>query len=382
MPGIVKRKYNAEIARFNKSLKQPLNKIAKVLPYSYDYKDILTLFKELYPCEWDMINQRYRHYTEKDKFLTNIRKKIRYKPALPHKYLLSLPKVKHMLSNGQKKKHQKNFDENHRKELLEKMGNSVENRITKRKTKIQEKKKFMQSIEPIYTKIFVHAYHKKGITQEGKMEIVKELQKYESDDILRFFYKLNDSERNIQIRTMVFHHLQDLGVYVKLRKGFKGKKKSYMLEKIDFDKKPIDLFERIKKDSIQNKKTFDYFISHSYKDTEIVNVVIKKLNKANLHSYCDWMADSDFLKRAYVSQFTKEVIKRRIEQAKKVLFIKTKNTINNAGNILSKWIKMEILYAKTLQKQIECLDLLDDNKTLEIEVDNFVHSKLVEVSNV
>lgn len=156
-----------------------------------------------------------------------------------------------------------------------------------------------------------------------------------------------------------------------------------MLEKIDFDKKPIDLFERIKKeDSIQNKKTFDYFISHSYKDTEIVNVVIKKLNKANLHSYCDWMADTYFLKRTYVSQFTKEVIKRRIEQSKKVLFIKTKNTINNAGNILSKWIKMEILYAKTLQKQIECLDLLDDNKTLEIEVDNFVHSKLVEVSNV
>ena len=67
------------------------------------------------------------------------------------------------------------------------MRNSVEHRIAKRKTKIQEKKQFMQLIEPIYTKIFFHAYHKKGITQEGKMEIVKELQKYESGDILRFF---------------------------------------------------------------------------------------------------------------------------------------------------------------------------------------------------
>lgn len=81
--------------------------------------------------------------------------------------------------------------------------------------------------------MFTHII-KKGITQEGKIEIVKELQKYESDDILRFFYKLNDGERNIQIRTMVFHHLQDLGVYVKLRKGFKGKKEKLYVRKNRF----------------------------------------------------------------------------------------------------------------------------------------------------
>ena len=109
MPGMVKRKYNAEIARFNKSLKQPLNKIAKVLPYNYTYDEFFTLFKELYPYEWDIINQRYKHYVEKDNFLASAQKKKRYKPTLPSKYLLNLPKVKHMLSNGQQKKHQKNL---------------------------------------------------------------------------------------------------------------------------------------------------------------------------------------------------------------------------------------------------------------------------------
>ena len=208
------------------------------------------------------------------------------------------------------------------------------------------------------------------------MEIVKELQKYESDEILRFFYKLNDSERNAQIRIIAFRHLQDLGKYVKVRENFKGKKKSYMLEKIDFDKKPSDLFDRIKQDSIQNKKTFDYFISHSYKDIEIINVLIGKLNKAKLHLYCDWMADSDFLKRAYVSKFTREVLKRRIEQSKRVLFVKTKNTVSDTDNILSRWVKIEILYAKKLRKEIQCLNLYDNDKMFDVEVENFIQSNL------
>ena len=376
MPGKTKRKYDVEIYKFNKSLKQPLNQISKVLPYNYSCKDILALFEELYPYEWDMIKQRYKHYAEKDKFLVGVHKKKRYKPIPPKKYLLNLPKVKYILSNGYKRKHQKNFSASIREELLQTMKEKTKSRMLKRDAKIQEKKKFMQSIEPIYTKIFFHAYHKKGITQEGKMEIVKELQKYESDEILRFFYKLNDSERNTQIRLIAFHHLQDLGIYVKMRKNFKGKKKSYMLEKIDFDKKPSDLFDRIKQDSIQNKKTFDYFISHSYKDTEIINVLIGKLNKAKLHLYCDWMADSDFLKRAYVSKFTREVLKRRIEQSKRVLFVKTKNTVSDTDNILSRWVKIEILYAKKLRKEIQCLNLYDNDKMLDVEVENFIQSNL------
>ena len=149
-----------------------------------------------------------------------------------------------------------------------------------------------------------------------------------------------------------------------------------MLEKIDFDKKPSDLFDRIKQDSIQNKKTFDYFISHSYKDTEIINVLIGKLNKAKLHLYCDWMADSDFLKRAYVSKFTREVLKRRIEQSKRVLFVKTKNTVSDTDNILSRWVKIEILYAKKLRKEIQCLNLYDNDKMLDVEVENFIQSNL------
>ena len=74
----------------------------------------------------------------------------------------------------------------------------------------------------------ISAYHKKGNTIEDKLEIFKEIQKFDCDRATQFFYKLNDSERNNQIRNMAFQHLQNTGHYVKLRKNFKGKKKIYM----------------------------------------------------------------------------------------------------------------------------------------------------------
>ena len=146
MPGKTKRKYDAEICKFNKSLKHSLNQISKVLPYNYSCKDIFVLFEELYPYEWDMIKQRYKHYTEKDKFLVGVHKKKRYKPIPPKKYLLNLPKVKYILSNGYKRKHQKNFNESIREELLQTMKEKTKSGMLKRDAKIQEKKKFMQSI--------------------------------------------------------------------------------------------------------------------------------------------------------------------------------------------------------------------------------------------
>jgi len=116
MPGIVKRKYVGELMRFNKSLKIPLNLIQKILPIDYTKEDILKLFKELYPFEWETINQRYKNYQAKDKHLVKVGKKKRYYPEPPEKYFYNLQKVKHMLSEGMKLKYKNNFDETKQKE--------------------------------------------------------------------------------------------------------------------------------------------------------------------------------------------------------------------------------------------------------------------------
>lgn len=362
MSGRTKRKYMEELIKFNKSLKVPLSTIQSVLPVNYNRNNILNLFKELYTYEWNIIEERYKLYKSKDEFLKKVGKKVRYQPTQPKDYLFELQKVKQMLSQGQRTLHKKNFNEDSRLKKLSELREKSKLRISKINEKAHVAKENMQDIEPIYLDIFIHAYHKKRITTEEKMEIVKELQKYNSEKVLKFFYKLNDSERNTQIRRIAFMHLQSLGKYVRLRKGFKGKQKSYMTERAKFDMKPIDLLERIRNDSIQNKKKFDYFISHSFEDNELVIQIKNQMNRLNLHVYCDWLNDTDFLKRTYASEYTKIVLKKRIEQSSKVLFLRSKNTNDQQNNFFSEWVEMEILYAKKLSKDIECIDLIQDGK--------------------
>ena len=362
MPGKTQRKYIGELIRFNKSLKTPLSKVKSVLPLNYDKYDILNLFKELFPYEWNIIEERYKTYKAKDDFLKKVGKKIRYKPTPPKYYLFELQKVKHMLSQGQKKLHKINFNEINRLKKLNDLREETKTRMLRINKKINLSKEYIQDIEPSYIDIFIQAYHKKGISQEEKMEIVKELQKYDCSKSLEFFQKLNDSEKNNQIRIMAFKHLQALGKYVKLRKGFKGKKKIYMTEKTNFNMKPLDLFERIENDLIQNKKSYDLFISHSFSDNKLVKKIIKYLNKYDLNIYCDWLSDNDFLKRTYAGEYIKMILKKRIEQSDKVLFIKTSNTNDNENNFYSEWVKMEILYAKSIKKPIECINFTENTQ--------------------
>ena len=119
MPGKTQRKYVKELMIFNKSIKKPLDIVKSVLPYEYTYDDILSLFKELYSYEWDIIEKRYEYYLSKDKHLKSVKKKRRYKPTEPNSYLEELQKVKHILSDGQKKLHKINFEENSRLKTLE-----------------------------------------------------------------------------------------------------------------------------------------------------------------------------------------------------------------------------------------------------------------------
>ena len=86
------------------------------------------------------------------------------------------------------------------------------------------------------------------------------------------------------------------------------------------------------------------------------------MNRLNLHVYCDWLNDTDFLKRTYASEYTKIVLKKRIEQSAKVLFLRSKNTNDQQNNFFSEWVEMEIAYAKKLNKDIECIDLIQDGK--------------------
>jgi hypothetical protein len=110
MAGVVKKKYQSETRRLQKSFTRPLNLISDALPIEYDKYLLLKLFKELFPLIWNNLNQRYEQYESKDKFLTKVGKKKRYYHDRPDVFFFKLLKVKHMVSDGQRAKHKKEFD--------------------------------------------------------------------------------------------------------------------------------------------------------------------------------------------------------------------------------------------------------------------------------
>ncbi len=359
MPGLTKRKYVGETMRYNKTIKRPLYLIAEILPQDYDGKILLEYFKRYYPMEWENLVQMQNSYLEKDKFLVSVGKKARYNPMSPETYFFSLPAIKNILRNSTKENYRNTFNKEEHILKLKAFENKRKLAIDKRNAKIANNTELIQNLDPHYVDYYIAAYHKKGISIEDKVEIVKDLSKYSSKKIDIFFYKLNDSEHNDQIRKMAFDYLQHTGKYVKLRKNFKGKKKHYMTETTNFNMTPEDLFNKISSSrNIQIKKSFDLFISHSFSDQTQIISLFKFLNKKGMVCYCDWTSDNDFLKRNMAGKYTEEVLKKRIVQSKYVLYVNSKNAAQ------SQWVNFELEYARSIEKEIKEIDI--DNITPEL----------------
>ncbi|MEZ9069658.1 toll/interleukin-1 receptor domain-containing protein [Vibrio atlanticus] len=385
MAGIVKRKYESETRKLQKSFTRPLNLISKALPAEYDKYLLLKLFKELFPLMWDSLNKRYEQYESKDKFLAKVGKKKRYYHDKPDVFFFKLLKIKHMISQGQRAAHKKKFNENNAQLAYQLLLNKANNKVKSHENKIASINRDLQIVDPLYIDAFLSAYHKRGITIQGKVEIFNELKKYNTPKVIEFFQKLNDSERNNQVRRMAFEHLQKLGASVKLRKIFKGKVKSYNTETDQFIVSPEDLYQRLESNTIQNKKKFHVFISHSYKDSDLVRQVKSCLNNHDLSVYCDWTSDNDFLKRNLVSDYTKMVLKKRIEQSRCIVFLQTKNSVNTDNSFTSPWISLEIEHALLVGKPIYSLNFTNDSnifKQVKYYINNGIKIDDAEVNKI
>lgn len=354
--GKVKRKHNHEEIYFNKSLKHPIRQVSEILSKNYTKDIFLNEFQRLFPFQWNIIVERQQTYKEKAKHLYKKKKiKGRYNTKSAEAYFLSIPQVKHILSQGSKIKYSEHYDENEtseRKMDLEKKRHIKNQKIQNR---LLEAQKHVQKVDPEYLDIYMKAYHIKGITTEEKLEIVTELRKFDTENVVRFFRKLNDAEQNDMIRNLAFRHLQNYGHYVKLRKKFKGKRKTYQIEMASLDaKKPEDLYNDLKKKDIQFKKKYDVFISHSSRDKKFVKDAISNLNKKNKLCYCDWIMDKEYLKREFVGEYTKQVLKVRMEQSDILIYLRTENSSQ------SQWVDFELEYFKDLKKPIFVIDTLPD----------------------
>ncbi|WP_240185290.1 TIR domain-containing protein [Staphylococcus aureus] len=214
--------------------------------------------------------ERQQTYKEKAQHLYKVKKiKNRYNTKSAEEYFFSIPQVKYILSAGRMKKHKENYNASEIKIKKAALEKSRKNKNWKIEERLIKAKRYTQKVDPEYLNIYMKAYHKKDITTEEKLEILTELKKFDTENIVRFFRKLNDAEQN---------------------------------------------------------KT----------------------------CYCDWTMDQDYLKRKYVGEYTKQVLKARMEQSKMLVLLSTENSVQ------SDWVSFEIEYFENLKKPIYIVESLEE----------------------
>lgn len=356
MSGVTKHIYDHEIRDIISMWNMQLKSIQELLPKGYKNEDIVEMLKHFYPHEWYSVEVKYWYYNKKDKYLKKHFGKTRYNMKKPENLLLTCGEYKKIMSADRKKMHDSNYLEKKSSELSELLWNKRKPKIEKINKKIEQAKSRTQQMTPEYVDQLMGFYDRKNTSQKDKMYILLELQKYYSFKIIEFFFKLNDTELNKQLRWLAFKHLQSFNYQPRARRQkymqvhTKNKKRKHYLtkiypeEKYDIPKTPTELEYRIENAKEQKIKSYDFFISHSYKDSDYVQKLVGFENRQGKNIFCDWINDSDYLKRNLLCNATLKVLEKRMEQSKSLLFVDSDYSRHSI------WCRYELNYFKELGK--------------------------------
>lgn len=358
MAGYAKHSYENDIYKIENDFSKYIKSIMNILPKNYNKDTIISLLIEYYPFEWQILNEKYEYYCRGDKKLKSLGKKVRYFMKEPRDIVGNLKITRKITDELYKYNHRLQYNEESRLRNIENLKGNRLPRINRIKDKIDKAKLKTQQVEPFYLDALIGLYNKKNTSQKDRIYIMIELKKYYCPKVISFFKNKVNSEYNRQLREMAFYHLQDFCHYVILRKQKyirvpsqnktqrKYLKEVYANQRYNVEKIPQELEYRIKNSKEQKLKQYDLFISHSSSDYEVVQILIRELNKNGKNVYCDWINDIDYLKRNLVGEATKNIIEKRLEQSKNVLFIISENSMQ------SNWVKYELNYFDSLEKEI------------------------------
>lgn len=366
--GVTKHIFEHEIFDILSMWNCQIKTIQSLLPKEYSSKDIIALLKEFYPHEWHSVEIKYIYYQTKDRYIKKKYGKNRYNMKKPEVLLLNAYQYKKVLSEKYQQEHYNNFTQENcilaRKSLFEKRKPKIE-RINQ---KIEKALSKTQQVTLSFIDQLIGLYERKNTSQKDRRYILLELKKYYSDKIIQFFFKLNDTELNKQLRWEAFYHLQSFNyqprarrqkymqIHTKNKKRKKFLKEVYPFETYDIPQNPNELEYRIENSKEQKIKNYDYFISHSSKDSYYVQKLIKVENQRGKNVFCDWINDVDYLKRHLLCEATLKVIEKRMEQSNSMIFIMSENSLNSV------WCKYELNYFTELGKPIYFISKESINK--------------------
>lgn len=384
MAGVTKRIFEHDIRDILSMWDTQLKCIQKVLPKEYSHEDIVEALKLYYPHEWFSVEMQYLYYSKKDKYLVNRFGKARYNMVTAEQLLRRSKRYQSLVSAATQMRYTNGFSE----ELLvterQALWAKREPKIQAINEKIDRAKSKVQQVTPAYIDQLIGLYERKNTSQKDRVYILAELKKYYSPKIIQFFYKLNDTELNKQLRWDAFYHLQSFGyqprarrqkymqVHTKNKKRREYLKNEYPNETFSVIQTPHELEYRINNSKEQKLKKYDFFISHSYKDSALVQKLIEHENLNGNDVFCDWINDSDYLKRHLLCSATLSVIEKRLEQSNALLFLHSENST------ASVWCKYELNFFHALGRPIYTISADDVESSvyaLQLETDNWFLDK-------
>lgn len=361
MPGVTKHIFNHEICDILSMFNCEIKTIEPLLPKEYSSDDIIALLKEFYPHEWHSVEVKYVYYQTKDRYIKRKFGKNRYNMKAPEVLLMDASRCKKILSKEYQRIHCDNYTEESQVLARENLWLKRKPKIERVNQKIEKALSKAQQVTPSFIDQLIGLYERKNTSQKDRRYILLELKKYYSDKIIQFFFKLNDTELNKQLRWEAFYHLQSFNyqprarrqkymqVHTKNKKRKKFLKEVYPFETYEIPQNPNELEYRIENSREQKIKEYDYFISHSSKDSTHVQKLIRAENQDGKNIFCDWINDVDYLKRHLLCKATLKVLEKRMEQSKAMIFVVSENSLHSI------WCKYELNYFTELGNPIYCI---------------------------
>lgn len=363
MLGFTKHMYEKDVVEIERQLSAYVKQLSAILPLDYDFNSLVELIEEFYPYEFRVIKEKQEEYCIFDRKIIKMKGKARFNMQSPLEILENIPITKNILSDAYRQKYMEEFDLEDYARKKEVIVRDRMPKIKKKKDKIDKAIAKTQQIEPQFLDKLIGLYERKNTTQMDRVYIMLELQKYYCPKIIKFFKKRAHSELNFQLREMAVLFLHSMGhhavlrmqkymqVHTNNRKKKKNLKQEYAKQKFNIRAIPNELEYRINNNAMEQRlKSYDYFISHSSIDYENVQKLIYELNNKRKNVYCDWINDTDYLKRKLVCDATLMVIRKRIEQSKAIIWVESQESSDSI------WVKYELNYAQRLNKPIYCIN--------------------------
>lgn len=349
--GRTKRKYQAELVRFNKTLRAPLKNILAIMPEDFSIEFFLSEFKLLYAYLWNDICDKAKEYHRMDKG--------RVRKGLPRMYFFPKP-ISYLESVSKPIVHNKGLHKRlirTKEERIKLRQTLIEQNdviIKKRRDTLAQNLRYVQEVTPSYTNYYIQAYfsvkHQNPIDVDTRYAVLQESSRYKSPTTIKFLHQVNASERNFHLRHFAFRTLQQFGEKeVRLRRNRKGKKRpGDSIEPNDLST-PDDLLHFIYNSQLEQVKTYDLFISHSSADSKLILNLKAHLNNMGLNVYVDWISDRNALKRELTNVNTAKSIIERLNSSKALLYIHTELSSQ------SQWTPWELGYFHALRENKICV---------------------------